>query len=98
MDDLITAIKDLHGCDAAYNESTEIHEEFEGQPVWQGEVHTFTIEGHPDTDTCYAWSSPIEGSSKRKFYAVLKISPVDTPEAAVRASIVSDNRNEESNQ
>jgi len=27
-----------------------------------------------------------------------KISPVDTPEAAVRASIVSDNRNEESNQ
>ena len=90
MEDLIIAIKNLHDCDATYDESTKIHEEFEGQPVWEGEVHTFTIEGHPDTDTCYAWSSPIEGSSKRKFYAVLHVPPVDSPIAAVRASIVAD--------
>jgi len=94
MDDLITAIKDLHGCDATYYESTKINEEFEGQTVWEGEVHTFTIEGHPDTNICYAWSHPIEGSEKHKYYAVLHIPPVDSPEAAVRASIVADYKNE----
>lgn len=88
--DLIQAIYGLHGCGASYKESTEVHEEFEGQPVWRGIVHTFTITGHPDTDTCYAWSSPIEGSTKRRFYAVLHIPPVDSPQKAVRASIIQD--------
>lgn len=91
MDALIKVIKDLHGCKATYSESIDIKEEFQGQTAWEGTVHVFDVD-HPDTDTCYAWSSPIEGSSKRKYYAVLKIHPVDSPEAAVRASIVSDYR------
>jgi len=33
-------------------------------------------------------SSPIEGSSKRRSYAVLHVPPVDSREKAVRASIV----------
>jgi hypothetical protein len=38
------------------------------------------------------WSSLIEGSTKRRHYAVLHIPPVDSPEKAVRASIVADQR------
>ncbi len=40
----------------------------------------------------YPWSSPIEGSEKRKFYAVLHYPRVDSPEKAVRASIIKDFR------
>jgi len=94
MDDLITAIKNLHGCDAEYTESTEVHEEFKGQTVWEGVVHTFIID-HPDTDKCYAWYSPIEGSNKRKYYAVLHVPPVDSPLAAVRASIAAEYQNQQ---
>lgn len=55
-------------------------------------MHVFDINGHPDTDTCYGWSSAVEGSNKHRFYAVLKIPPVDSPETAVRAAIVADHK------
>ncbi len=89
IEDLIKAVRNLHDCRADYIKSVDINEVFEGQTVWQGTVHVFDVD-HPDTDTCYVWSSPIEGSDKRKFYAVLHIPPVDSPEKAVRASIIQD--------
>ncbi len=33
------------------------------------------IEGDKQASTCYSWSSTIEGSDKKRFYAVLKIPP-----------------------
>ena len=89
IDGLIEAIQNLHDCKATYSENVKIKEVSEGQAVWEGTVHVFEVD-RPDTDICYAWSSPIKGSDKRKFYAVLKIPPIDSPEKAVRASIVSD--------
>ena len=91
ISDLKQAIESLHECTASYSETADVIEKHEGAIVWEGTIHIFGVD-HPDTDTCYAWSSPIEGSSKRKFYAVLHIPPVDSPEAAVRASIVADNK------
>ena len=55
-------------------------------------IHVFDLEGHPTAKVAYAWSSPVEGSDRRKFYAVLHVPPVDSPEAAVRAAIVADHR------
>jgi bifunctional non-homologous end joining protein LigD len=40
----------------------------------------------------YAWSSPIEGSDKRRFFAVLHLPPVTSPVEAVRAAIVGEHR------
>jgi hypothetical protein len=57
-------------------------------------VSVFRLEGHPQTDKCYAWSSPIEGSTKRRYYAILHIHPVDSPEKAFRASIIQDFKTE----
>ncbi|OGT66202.1 MAG: hypothetical protein A2993_02465 [Gammaproteobacteria bacterium RIFCSPLOWO2_01_FULL_47_190] len=91
--ELRQTVERLHNCKAHFAENIEVKEIFQGETVWEGVVHTFNIEGHPDTDICYAWSSPIEGSDKRKFYAVLKIPPVDSPLKAVQASIVSDYKN-----
>jgi len=67
-------------------------EKFGNKNVWSGVVSVFLIKGHHQADKCYAWSSPIEGSIKRRYYAVLHIPPVDSPEKAVRASIVHDLR------
>jgi len=89
--DLKQAIERLHECTASYNETVGVIEKHEDMTVWEGTVHVFDID-HPETDTCYAWSHPIEGSEKHKYYAVLKIPPVDTPEAAVRAAIVADHK------
>jgi hypothetical protein len=40
----------------------------------------------------YAWSSPIEGSDKRRFFAVLHQGAITGPAEAVRAAIVAEHR------
>ena len=40
----------------------------------------------------HAWSSPVEGSDKRRFFAVLHLPPVTSPAEAVRAAIVAESR------
>ena len=90
--DLLRDVERLHGCSATYVCDFYVREEHGGQIAWEGVVSQFKLKGHPQASICYAWSSPVEGSDRRKFYAVLHIPPVDSPEAAVRASIVSDYR------
>lgn len=85
------AVERLHNCTATHKASVGVREEFQDQVAWEGMVEVFDVD-HPDTDTCYAWSSPVEDSARRKFYAVLKVPPIDSPEKAVRASIVKDYR------
>jgi hypothetical protein len=92
-DDLKLAIMRLHNCDASYMKEVPIIEKFGSKTVWQGIVRVFKIAGNPQTDTCYAWSYPIEGSTKRRYYTVLKIPPIDSPEKAVRAAIIDDLKN-----
>jgi hypothetical protein len=63
------AVENMHGGTATLAKSAPVTETFEGKTVWEGVVHVFDLAGHA---TCaYAWSSPIEGSSKRRFFAVL---------------------------
>jgi hypothetical protein len=86
------AIEAQHGCTATLTQSVPVTETFEGKTVWDGVVHVFTINGHPKANKAYAWSSPIEGSDKRRFFAVLHLPPVTSPVEAVRAAIVAENR------
>ena len=55
-------------------------------------VYVFKLEGNPRANRADAWSSPVEGSTKRRFFAVLYIPPVTSPVEAVRASIVAEHR------
>jgi len=89
---LKTAIERMHGGTATLLERVPVIEKFQGQTAWRGTVHVFALAGHPEADTCYAWSSVVEGSDKRRYYAVLKIPPVVSPETAVRAAIVADHK------
>ena len=92
-DQLKRSVEAQHGGTATLAHSIPILETFEEQPVWEGVVHVFDLEGHPNATRAYAWSSPIEGSTKRRFFAVLHIPPIVSPLDAVRAAIVAERRN-----
>src|ERR1700716_3315691 len=87
------AVENMHGGTATLAQSVPVRETFEGKPVWEGVVHVFDLSGHPTATRAYAWSSPIEGSTKRRFFAVLHQPPIDSPQAAVRAAIVAEHKN-----
>ena len=84
------AVQKLHNCKAKFRKVVPVVEHFEGRTAWEGEVYVFDLMDHPTASRCYAWSSAVEGSDKRKFYAVLHVPPVISPVEAVRASIISD--------
>ncbi|GEP61403.1 hypothetical protein RSO01_85690 [Reyranella soli] len=69
-----------------------VKEMSEGRTVWEGRVHVFSLEGHPKATRAYAWSSPIEGRDKRRFYAVLHLGGIRSPLDAVRAAILEEQR------
>jgi hypothetical protein len=86
------AVEQMHGGSAQLFQSVPVRETFEGKPVWEGVVHVFDLAGHPTATRAYAWSSPIEGSTKRRFFAVLHTDRINSPLEAVRAAIVADHR------
>ncbi len=90
IEQLRAIIEQQHECKATYLKEVAVIEKFGDKTVWEGIVHVFKIEGHPKADKCYAWSSAIEGSAKRRYYAVLHVPPIDSPEKAVKASIMQD--------
>jgi hypothetical protein len=85
------AIRDLHGCDSRHLGSAIVHETFQGQPVWDGEVEIFELTGHPTAKQAYAWSHETDEGGRR-YVAVLQVPPVNTPVDAVRAAIVAESK------
>ena len=94
-DELRRAVERMHTCKATLAQSVPVTEIFEGKTVWEGVVHVFDLKGHMKANRAYAWSSPIEGSDKRRFFAVLHQGPVTSPAEAVRAAIVAETRKNE---
>jgi hypothetical protein len=94
LNELKQAVERLHNCKASHIEDITVIEKFGEKTVWSGVVSVFEIKGYQKATKCYAWSSPIEGSTKRRYYAVLHVPPIDSPEKAVRAAIVRDHKRE----
>jgi hypothetical protein len=90
IEKLKRAVERLQHCRASFLEDVSVMEKFGSETVWSGVVSVFELKGHPQANKCYDWSSPIEGSTKRRYYAVLHIPPIDSPEKAVRATIIQD--------
>ena len=91
-DPLQAAIEGQHGGKARLAFVDAVTETFQGQTVWEGLVHVFDLDGHPKATRAYAWSSPVEGSERLRFYAVLHLGPIRSAQDAVRAAIVADQR------
>ena len=91
---LEAAILKLHGVRATHVATVSVHEVFNGQTVWDGEVEVFTISEHPSGATrCDSWAYQ-DDSKVNNYTAVLAVPPVNSPQDAVRAAIVAQVRNE----
>lgn len=89
-DDLKIAVERQHRGAAKLVQSVPLNERFRELPVSEGVVHVFDLSGHPKATRAYAWSSPIEGNDKRRFFAVLNMGAIQSPIDEVRAAIVAD--------
>ena len=93
IEELQDVIKRLHGVESRHLESVPIKETFQGRTVWEGIVEVFELIGHPKAAKVYAWAHDTDDPKRpRRHVTVLHIAPVDSPIAAVRASIVRDYR------
>jgi len=86
------AVEARHSGTATLVQAVPIKETFEGSTVWEGVVHVFDLKGHPHAQKAYTWSSPIEDSVRRRFFAVLHTGAIKSPQDAVRAAIVAEHR------
>ena len=89
--ELKLAVESQHGGTATYVQSVPIHEEHNGQAVWDGMVAVFDLAGHQKATRAYAWSYE-RPDGKRGFFAVLHMPPIASPRDAVRAAIVAERR------
>ena len=88
------AIRDLHGCESQYLETVPVKETFQGKVIWEGDVEVFQIRGHPKAQHAYAWSHLSGPNDKEtKYITVLELPPVDSPQTAVKAAIMSEIQN-----
>jgi hypothetical protein len=88
VEQLKTAIEKQHGGKATFKHSIPVSLEFKGEKTWEGIVNEFTLSDHPTATKAYAWAAAIEGSKKRRYYAVVGIPPINSAQDAVRAAIV----------
>ncbi len=84
------AVELQHGGTATLNYVARVRAVFEKNLVWTGAVHVFDLEGNAKSTRAYAWSTPIEGSTERRFHAVLHLGGIEGPADAVRAAIVAE--------
>jgi len=83
----------LHNCNAEYVETVPVVEEFQGETIWQGDVEVFDIRGHPKASRGYGWGYIASEGGGRRYFTVLELPPVDSPQAAVKAAIMSEIKN-----
>ena len=90
VEELQTAVEKLHDCVAEFVSAENVEEVYQGKVVWSGDVATFALTDHPSTTTAYVWKELNAETGKDRFFAVLQSGPVDSPNAAIRASIMKD--------
>jgi hypothetical protein len=86
-------IRKLHGVDSTHRESVPVKETWQGKTIWDGIVEVFTLHGHPETETAYAWSHDTDDpENPKRHVTVLHIDPATSPVNAVRAAILQEYR------
>lgn len=73
--------------------SVRVTEILEDNAVWDGFVEVFEIHGHPTPPIVCAWAQVANNLQKpKKYFTVLHLDAVDSPEAAVKAAVVQERR------
>jgi hypothetical protein len=99
IEQLQSVILHLHACKSSWVEAVAVHEIFQGETVWRGDVEVFDLIRQPKAKRCYAWSH-LDGpkDERTRFVAVLEIPPVESAETAVRVQIVKDTKKRRQNE
>ena len=79
-------IEAQHGAKSTFAKSVRVHKSSGKKLDWDGLVHVFDLNDHPNSKRAFAWSSPILGSAASRFFAVLQTAQIATPHQAVRAA------------
>ena len=90
IDRLKRVILHLHKADSTWVETVPVHEVFEGQTVWQGDVEVFDLQNHPKAKRAYAWS--YKTGDDEKFTAIPEVFPVKDALTAVKVSIMAETK------
>jgi hypothetical protein len=89
MANIQKAVEEHAGCAATHRESAPVTEGYlDDQIAWEGVVEVFDLDGHPKAKRAYGWQF-WEGKNAQ-YTVVLGIPPIDSPSAAVRASIAAE--------
>jgi hypothetical protein len=88
IENIKKAVESHAGCRATHVESNPVTEGYLNQIVWEGVVEVFDLDGHPKANRAYGWQF-WEGKNAQ-YTVVLGIPPIDSPNAAVRASIAAE--------
>lgn len=97
MVELTGAVERLMGCPCQFVQEDQVLEMFGDETVWDGPIATFSLEGHPEAEECFAWSLLDPPSGRRRYYSVASVPPVNSPSDAVRAVIVKEYRDSAAN-
>ena len=76
-----------------YVETVAVVEEFQVETIWQGDVEVFDLSGHPKATRGYGWGYTTTDSGGQRYFTVLELPPVDSPQTAVKAAIMSEIQN-----
>lgn len=87
IQNLTEAVAALHGCDCSHLGTSRVVEFWEGSKVFDGDVETFALSGHPKASEAFAWA--FHNGTEPQYLAVLKVPPINDPSDAVRAAIAS---------
>jgi len=94
IEGLRDVIRRLHGAEARHVESVPVKEMFQGKTVREGVVEVFELTEHPQAPRVYAWAHDADNPKKPKRHVtVLHLGPITSPLLAVRAAIVQEFRN-----
>ena len=93
IEELRDTIRRLYGVEASHVESVPVKEIFKMEPIWEGVVEVFELQGHPKATRAYAWVHKADDPKQPKRYVtILDIPPITSPVAAVRAAILEEFR------
>ena len=95
IEELRATVEGLHGGTATHVETVPVKEEFQGKVIWQGDVEVFDLSGNPKATRAYAWMHGLDDRRAKRHVAVLHIPPVNSPQAAVKAVIVYEYRQQQ---
>ena len=80
-------IESQHHATAVFARSVRVLRAHSNKAMWDGVVHIFNLQDHPEAKKAYAWSVPVDGRSKPRCFAVLHSPKVTCPADAVRAAV-----------